>query len=774
MAADGISQEILWSRRIHSDIAAIYGVGKGSNWILLETFDVTRDFPQGIENVPLKSQTVGGLPSSSMLLATRTEDFVPVGARNLESHRIGQHGSHSYVITKFDVGHNPLRLENSDASHLEVSDKMGNPLSLHVAVEHVLDDHAIRKSEKRFVSLKPSLLSMPLLKRIGGLIPFRAGQVESRSQIHLLGQHDSLLFIDNSPHMNNPDTPHSMQLVQGYHPARNRVFSLEPFEISLVDVNPPPSHRTEHGLYLTWSMAAGVIVILLTVIVFFARLIILRQKQKWERMPSLSKTAVSSSNDGNNAVMSTPPQAQSLHVQSSGSVCIWPQKKKPKYPHVTRSFSLGAISTRPPIVIQRESSAQNRGSSTPQDISTPVMSPNTENMKAIPTGGDSADDKSKSGVDNIDGIPLVRYSRYTSEFKEILPLGRGSFGTVFRCRNVLDGCEYAIKKIKIVSPLSTGGNGTKHLSRKLHRVLREVKCLALLDHPNIVRYYTAWLEIDDGVQCEDDETNTMSSIFDRNSLVSGFESFSRAMQQSLLPKRAKYQQPSSGFKDQRNPLGWNNFGSLRLDESKSEASTSFGARLFDASKVISVDYEEDDLGFTWERSKDNSVEPPLTAEQQPLINPQEDGHSSSARSIVNNERGENEKMTSLSCRPGTQAQSATEKSAQLHQTPNDSQCNSKTTVVRHILLIQMQLCSVQTLADFLANHEARGGVVSQLSTEESRYAVDIPLAIRLFAQITHGVKYVHKQGLIHRDLKPQVRSSSSFAHLSVNHYTLLM
>jgi serine/threonine protein kinase len=37
--------------------------------------------------------------------------------------------------------------------------------------------------------------------------------------------------------------------------------------------------------------------------------------------------------------------------------------------------------------------------------------------------------------------------------------------------------------------------------------------------------------------------------------------------------------------------------------------------------------------------------------------------------------------------------------------------------------------------------------------------VDVPFAIRLFAQIAHGVKYVHKQGLIHRDLKPQVSSS---------------
>jgi serine/threonine protein kinase len=74
---------------------------------------------------------------------------------------------------------------------------------------------------------------------------------------------------------------------------------------------------------------------------------------------------------------------------------------------------------------------------------------------------------------------------------------------------------------------------------------------------------------------------------------------------------------------------------------------------------------------------------------------------------------------------------------------------------RYILYIQMQLCSAQTLDDFLKNREKRVGSISPSLSQANEYVIDIPLALRLFKQISHGVKYVHKQGLIHRDLKPQ-------------------
>eukprot|EP01052_Picozoa_sp_SAG31_P025892 SAG31_NODE_2302_length_5976_cov_5.112813_1_plen_1216_part_00 len=74
-------------------------------------------------------------------------------------------------------------------------------------------------------------------------------------------------------------------------------------------------------------------------------------------------------------------------------------------------------------------------------------------------------------------------SRYAREFQEVRRLGRGGQGTVFVVENMLDGIEYAVKKVLL--PRS---------DKERDRVLREVKSLAKLDHVNIVRYYQAWIE----------------------------------------------------------------------------------------------------------------------------------------------------------------------------------------------------------------------------------------------------------------------------------------
>ncbi|XP_011140623.1 eIF-2-alpha kinase GCN2 isoform X2 [Harpegnathos saltator] len=76
------------------------------------------------------------------------------------------------------------------------------------------------------------------------------------------------------------------------------------------------------------------------------------------------------------------------------------------------------------------------------------------------------------------------FSRYLWEFQEIKFIAGGGFGEVFKVLHHLDGIEYAVKKIVV-------------LSSRLKTItvyLKEVKTLAKLNHPNIVQYKAAWIE----------------------------------------------------------------------------------------------------------------------------------------------------------------------------------------------------------------------------------------------------------------------------------------
>ncbi|KAF9930925.1 hypothetical protein BGZ67_005565 [Mortierella alpina] len=75
-------------------------------------------------------------------------------------------------------------------------------------------------------------------------------------------------------------------------------------------------------------------------------------------------------------------------------------------------------------------------------------------------------------------------TRYKHDFVELSKLGKGGFASVFKARNKLDGIEYAIKKIRL-----RGGAKVRY-----EKIFREIKFLARLDHTNVIRYYSSWLE----------------------------------------------------------------------------------------------------------------------------------------------------------------------------------------------------------------------------------------------------------------------------------------
>lgn len=119
-------------------------------------------------------------------------------------------------------------------------------------------------------------------------------------------------------------------------------------------------------------------------------------------------------------------------------------------------------------------------------------------------------------------FPFVCQSRFANEFEEISAIGKGGFGQVILAENRLDGRKYAIKRV--------GLHLKNQTSKTLQKFLREVKILALLDHPNIVRYYQAWLE-----KVEDSVTGLFGAPSVDSSVTGGVPGRNYSMSNLLAP-----------------------------------------------------------------------------------------------------------------------------------------------------------------------------------------------------------------------------------------------
>ncbi|KAJ1856513.1 putative serine/threonine-protein kinase iks1 [Coemansia sp. RSA 1853] len=116
---------------------------------------------------------------------------------------------------------------------------------------------------------------------------------------------------------------------------------------------------------------------------------------------------------------------------------------------------------------------------------------NSETTPMVSTLESEAFRSTGSSTDRLDsdGVAESSFNQgyYERFFSEQQKLGKGLRGSVFSCQHILDNVylgHYAVKKVAV-------GNNRQWLKR----MLREVKLLESLRHPNVVEYKHSWLEM---------------------------------------------------------------------------------------------------------------------------------------------------------------------------------------------------------------------------------------------------------------------------------------
>ncbi|KAM6114238.1 eukaryotic translation initiation factor 2-alpha kinase 1 [Pterocles gutturalis] len=342
---------------------------------------------------------------------------------------------------------------------------------------------------------------------------------------------------------------------------------------------------------------------------------------------------------------------------------------------------------------------------------------NRQILNGEPDNGDS------HAVGEKEVLFEAQTSRYLNEFDEVARLGKGGYGKVYKVRNKLDGQFYAIKKINIKK--ATRGDCMK--------VLREVKVLAGLQHPNIVGYHTAWMEY---VQTVRPKGKCIILIMELQPL---------SLEEESVNDHCHIQSVESGSSII--------FADLTSQEKDSCDSTSL--RKLDSELVQNMDLRND---FTNSNSKDcikpNKCDLPMELQEDSVSSV-----SSSSRSIDVKNDSARGPHSNLDQDASTGSKSCTEECSK-----NDVALCAEFEVEYHLMLhIQMQLCEI-SLWDWIVDRNKR----CNETTEEAcspYHLVDVRWTMKIFQELLEGVCYIHSVGVMHRDIKPR----NIFLHGSDHH-----
>jgi translation initiation factor 2-alpha kinase 1 len=330
---------------------------------------------------------------------------------------------------------------------------------------------------------------------------------------------------------------------------------------------------------------------------------------------------------------------------------------------------------------------------------------------------------SAASLNALNDIENINTSRYMRDFLEIGVLGKGGFGTVFKAQHRLDGREYAIKKVQFYSE---GYDGVMH-----RKVLREVQMLSSLDHPNVCRYHSAWLEprwllprsagvldkpsvqkkllqdvrnvVDATGSSSDPSSYVDQSYVERSYVETSYSLYRETLNgedddmfrvedytEETTSEYRKYQRnSSSNFSPRHAPVSY-------YSEESTEIFTEITSSVMKLTDIVSSEY------LTTERKKTTTK----IAHEEYREPPPVDSGKGTDRKMEGTEFWKSSFRYELN------------------------------------LFIQMQLCGPRTLREWI---DERNLVVG---------AIDLIEVCTYAEQLTSGLAHIHSIGVIHRDLKP--------------------